>query len=54
MTEKGRALDESLRSYIHSLEEKLLDGIAPEESEVMRRCLVKMLENLEETERNPL
>jgi DNA-binding MarR family transcriptional regulator len=54
LTEKGKALDESLRSYIYSLEGRLLDGITPEESEVMKRCLVKMLENLEETERNPL
>lgn len=54
LTEKGKELDESLRNYIHSLEEKLLDGIPPAETEVVKKCLERMLENLEETERNPL
>jgi len=51
LTEKGKALDAELRSYIRSLEDALMDGVSREEREVLQRALVKMLYNLEETER---
>jgi DNA-binding MarR family transcriptional regulator len=51
LTEKGKALDAELRSYICSLEEALMEGVSREEREVLQRALVKMLYNLEETER---
>ena len=39
------------KSYIHSLEDSLMEGVSREEKEVMQRALVKMLYNLEKTER---
>ncbi len=51
LTEKGEELDASLIRYIHSLEEEMLQGITPEEKELLAGALMKMLENLEQCER---
>jgi len=51
MTEKGKELDRSLLDYIHSLEEAMMDGISPEERQILKNALLRMLENLEKTEK---
>ena len=51
LTKKGEALDESLRNYINSLEEKMMDGFSSKEKEKLQDYLIRMIENLEKTER---
>jgi len=51
LTEKGKALDESLRSYIHTLEEELVSGFSSEEKDAFQKTLEKVSENLDRIER---
>ncbi len=52
LTEKGKALDEKLKSYIHGLESELMKGFTAEEKDAMRGFLLRMLENLDSVERS--
>lgn len=52
LTDRGRELDESLRSFIVSLEEEMLQGFSPEERESLKGYLVRLIENLEKIERS--
>ena len=52
LTEKGKALDEKLRSYIQGLEAELMKGFDAREKEQMRIFLLRMLENLDSVERS--
>ncbi len=52
LTEKGKRLDENLIYYINTLEEKLMEGFSAEEKEVLQGYLLRMIENLENVERN--
>ena len=54
LTEKGRALDEKLKSYIHGLESEMMKGFSAEEKDVLRGFLLRMLENLDSVERSRL
>ena len=54
LTEKGRALDEKLKSYIQGLEADLMKGFSSEEKNAMRGFLLRMLENLDSVERSRL
>ena len=54
LTEKGKTLDEKLKSYIHGLEEDMMQGFRDEEKELLRGFLQRMLENLESVERSRL
>lgn len=52
LTEKGRELDEKLKTYIHGLESDLMKGFTVEEKEAMQGFLLRMLENLDSVERS--
>lgn len=52
LTQKGRKLDESLRNFIHALEESMMEGIPEEDRACVKRSLTQMLSNLEQIERN--
>ena len=52
LTEKGKRLDESLKTYIHAMEEDVMKGFTPPEKEQFRSFLIRMLENLETMERS--
>lgn len=51
LTEKGRELDDALRSFILSLEKEMTRGLTREELAVLKKALLCMQENLEEIER---
>ncbi len=51
LTEKGKQLDDQLKSFIHNLENEMLKGILEEEKALLQTLLEKMLLNLEEIER---
>lgn len=52
LTEKGKLLDESLKHHVHLLEETMLFGFSEKEKEALRGYLIRMQNNLEETERS--
>lgn len=52
LTEKGRKLDEKLKSYIQGLEADLMQGFKAEEKELLQSFLLRVLENLESIERS--
>jgi len=54
LTEKGRDLDEKLKSYIQSLESELMKGFDGEEKALLYGFLIRMLENLDSVERSRL
>lgn len=54
LTEKGKKLDEKLICYINTLEEKLMEGFSLEEKNLLQGFLFRMIENLENVERNLL
>ena len=51
LTEKGKELDLNLKNFIQLLEGTMLNGFSEEEKETLRGFLLRMNENLEETER---
>lgn len=54
LTEKGKELDEKLKSYIQSLESELMKGFDREEKALLCGFLLRMLENLDSVERSRL
>ena len=52
LTEKGRRLDEKLKSYIHGLEEDLMKDFTAEEKKLLWSFLQRMLDNLDPLERS--
>ena len=52
LTPKGQELDRELRTYLHNLEDVMMEGIPPEEQTVFRKTILKMIENLEQIERS--
>lgn len=54
LTERGRGLDRELKSFIHGLEEKLLIGFSAEEKAQAKDLLLRMMDNLEQIERDSL
>jgi len=51
LTEKGRALDESLKNDIHSLENGMVHDFSTEERALLHSFLLRMAKNLDEIER---
>jgi len=54
LTDKGKGLDVELKSFIHSLEARLLSGFSPEERSQAKSLLLRMMDNLEQIERDSL
>lgn len=52
LTEKGKKLDENLKTYINTLEEASVRGFSPSEKEQFCSFLTRMLANLETMERS--
>lgn len=52
LTEKGKALDEKLQSYIQGLESDLMQGFDPDEKKLLSSFLQRMLKNLDKIERS--
>lgn len=52
LTEKGRMLDEKLKSYIHGLESELTRDFTEEEKVLLQSFLLRMLDNLDSVERS--
>ena len=52
LTEKGKALDESLRHFMQNLEEQMMEGLSDAEKKTVQKALGQMLANLENSERN--
>lgn len=50
-TPKSEALRPMILENIRSVEERLVQGVAPEEMEIFRKVLLRMLQNLAETEK---
>ncbi len=46
LTDKGREFDEKIRELLHSLDMVLMEGISPEEGEILTDLLFRVRENI--------
>jgi DNA-binding MarR family transcriptional regulator len=50
LTDKGRAAVDEVRAALHTSEDRVLEGITPEEKMLLRRLLIHMFDNVKKYE----